>query len=550
MSETQLFAVAGRPIFHSRSPLIFNTLFHSQKIDAVYFRLAASSCEEIIQTAKDMGLSGFNITAPFKLGITDFLDEVSEEVESIGAVNTVVSKNGRMKWIKPSEIGGTLSAPASKSLMIRACAAALLSEGESFITNPSFCDDAKAALEILQALGAHVEIEDSGVRITGKDTVQRLTLNCGESGLCMRMFTPIAALQTEKITLTGKGSLLRRPMDMLEEPLRRLGAICQTQDGFPPLRVQGPIQGGQISIDASLSSQHLTGFLMALPLCPEDSEIDVRLLKSLPYVEMTHSVLQHYSISISLGKDFSHVSIKGNQEYRPSPYKVEGDWSGAAFVLVAGAVNGHITLTNLNLDSFQADKKILEALKACGAEISVSAESISVKKNVLEAFDFDATHCPDLFPPLAVLATACRGRSHLTGVGRLRYKETNRARTLKTELTKIGARISIRGDTMEIEGTPLRGFYPGHQEKTAGGINGGLTNGNDLVFRVAVRPPASIRREQRTINLKTGEPASVSARGRQDVCIALRMPVIVEAVTAFALADLAQIEQKTPRIFR
>ncbi len=362
-----------------------------------------------------------------------------------------------MKWIKPSEINGTLPAPSSKSLMIRACTAALLAEGESWILHPSFCDDALATLEIIQALGAHIEKKKDGIYISGGKSIRNSTLNCRESGLNMRLFAPIASLHQTKIILSAAGSLQTRPMDMLEDPLRRLGAYCQTQSGFPPVQVQGPIKGGRISIDGSLSSQVLTGLMMALPLCTSDSEIDVHNLKSKPYIAMTNSVLEEFGVSIVQEQDFSRIFIKGHQKYRPTTYTIEGDWSAAAFMLVAGAVSGQITLTNLNSDSPQGDKKIIDALRLCGADVTIEKKSIFVQNNQLDAFDFDATDCPDLFPPLAVLATACRGISHIEGVERLKHKESNRALALEQGLKKIGAKIKIRGNTMDIEGTPLEG---------------------------------------------------------------------------------------------
>ncbi len=362
-----------------------------------------------------------------------------------------------MKWIKPSEINGTLAAPPSKSFMIRACAAALLSEGESQIRMPTFCDDAQAALDIIHTLGAEINIRDEKIKIQGRKSIRNTELNCKESGLSLRLFAPIASLSNTKITLIATGSLLTRPMEMLEKPIRKLGGFCQTQGGYPPVKVQGPISGGKIKIDGSTSSQVLTGFLMALPLCTQDSEIEVFNLKSSPYMAMTQSVLQHFGITISQEKNFRRIFIKGNQIYLPSEYTVEGDWSGAAFFLVAGAVNGQATLTNLNPNSLQADIKILEALTSCGAEITRTDTSVTVKRKKLNAFDFDATECPDLFPPLTTLAVFCSGRSRITGVKRLRFKESDRARVLETELTKIGAKITLRGNTMEIEGTTLEG---------------------------------------------------------------------------------------------
>jgi len=379
-----------------------------------------------------------------------------------------------MRWIRPCEVEGTLSAPASKSLMIRATAAALLCKGETRIINPSFCDDSLAGLNIVEALGAQVEREDQEIKIKGGIDIKKTALNCNESGLCMRMFTPIAALQNKLITVSGTGSLMTRPMGMMETPLNQLGAYCRTNRGYPPIRVKGPIKGGKIVIDASLSSQFLTGLLTVLPICKPDSELVVNNLKSKPYVAMTLSLLDHFNISISYEKDFERFHIKSNQSFQNTTYAVEGDWSSASFLLVAGAISGKVKVRNLRTDSLQADKHILEVLESTGSKMSILNDTVTAERDRLESFEFDATECPDLFPPLVVLACYCSGQSLIKGVERLRHKESDRAQALITEFTKVGAKINIDGNLMEIEGTQLKGgiidSHNDHRVAMAGAI--------------------------------------------------------------------------------
>jgi len=362
-----------------------------------------------------------------------------------------------MKWIRPSEINGIISAPASKSMMLRATAMALLCQGETHIRNHSECDDALSGLRVAEALGAQIIKERDVLKIRGGRTPRTKSLDCGESGLCMRMFTPIAGLYETKLTITGTGPLLKRPMKMVEHPLKQLGAHCRTNHGFPPVHVQGPIKGGQVRIDGSISSQVLTGLLIALPLCPNDSEVTVDHLKSKPYVQMTLSLLGCFGIVINQKKEFYQYHIPGAQLFKSPSLEVEGDWSGASFLLVAGAIKGRASIRNLKIDSSQADKGILKALKAANAKISIANDMVTVERSDLKAFQFDATECPDLFPPLAVLASFCRGQSALYGVERLKHKESNRAQTLSTELTKIGAQISVEGNKMTITGTHIKG---------------------------------------------------------------------------------------------
>ncbi len=367
-----------------------------------------------------------------------------------------------MKSIRPSEINGGIYAPPSKSMTIRAIAAALLSEGTTEIINPSFCDDSQRAMGIAESLGAKIKIDREGSRIVVegnpglKGPILDKKLECGESGLCMRMFAPIVCLSQKEFTLTGQGPLLKRPMKMLED-LTLLGASCKTEKGFPPIVVKGPIRGGKITTDASVSSQLLTGLLFALPLCLYDSIIDVIDLKSMPYVRMTLSLLNAFGISITHNKAMNRFTVRGNQRYRPCIYRVEGDWSGAAFILVAGAIGGSVFVKGLDLDSPQADKAILEVLKNSGARVTIDNDSVIVERDRLCAFQFDATHCPDLFPPLVALASACEGKSIIYGSMRLRHKESNRSNALASEFAKLGIKVEQFSDRIEVTGGKVKG---------------------------------------------------------------------------------------------
>jgi 3-phosphoshikimate 1-carboxyvinyltransferase len=365
-----------------------------------------------------------------------------------------------MKWIKPSEIDGEIQAPPSKSMMVRASAAGLLSEGETRIINPSYCDDAQASLHIIELLGADTKRSNQNIFIKGSNRhIRSSYLDCQESGLCVRMFTPIAALFAEIITLNGTGSLLKRPMGMMEGPLKQLGCFFQTNSQRIPVKVKGPLKGGKVRIDGAQSSQFLTGLLMALPLAERDSDVTVTNLKSKPYIAMTLSLLSDFGISIDYEEDFSRFCIKGIQHYKNRTYHVEGDWSGASFFLVAGAICGKIRVHNLSQHSFQADKRILDVLKQVGAKIIIKDGIMAVEQHNLNGFKIDATHCPDLFPPLIPLACCCNGRTVINGVERLAIKESDRAEALVSEFRKIGAKIKIEGNKMIIDGRPLKGGF-------------------------------------------------------------------------------------------
>lgn len=360
------------------------------------------------------------------------------------------------KLIKHSIIKGEVKAPASKSYAQRAIAASLLANGTSVLRNYSPCKDSEAAIEIAKKLGAKVGINNNEIKVVGKQQLVSKFLNCGEAGLGIRMFTPIAATFEEEIEITGVGSLTSRPMKMLEKPLSDLGANCNTNNGFLPICVQGPLIGGQTIIDGSLSSQVITGLLMAAPLAKIDTEIIVSNLKSIPYIEMTMELLNDFGIEIS-NENFEVFKVRANQHYRPIVYNIEGDWSGASFLLVAGAIGGEVKVTNLNKDSKQADREIIEALKLVGANVTWHKDEVEVSKGSLNAFTFDASNCPDLFPPLAVLAANCKGVSKIEGVGRLKHKESDRAAVLKAEFAKVGVCINIVDDVMEVYGGSING---------------------------------------------------------------------------------------------
>jgi len=364
-----------------------------------------------------------------------------------------------MKSVKPGPVEGQLSAPPSKSVFQRSVAIATLARGTSEIITDRVGDDGHSALRIARALGARIDTLPDRVRITGGRTPTGDPLDCGESGLALRMFAALAALGTETATLTARGSLQLRPVGILPEALRGLGARFHSQDGLPPLIACGPLRGGRLEVDGRLSSQFLTGLLIALPCCREDSEVGAVGLVSKPYVRLTIRLLQHWGVHIDHGRALERFWIRGNQRPTATSMVVDGDWSGAAMMLVAGALAGSVRISGLDADSPQADRAIVDALRAAGAGVDLRARdrSVAAYHRPLDAFNFDARHCPDLFPPLVALALGCRGTSELIGVTRLRHKESDRAAALTEEFARLGGQIRLEGDRMLIRGGMLHG---------------------------------------------------------------------------------------------
>jgi 3-phosphoshikimate 1-carboxyvinyltransferase len=343
--------------------------------------------------------------------------------------------------------------------MQRACAAALIKGGETIINNAGKSNDDLAALDVIQKLSSAVtSLDDHKLLIKGNDFSSISTeINCGESGLGLRMFAPIAALSSGEIVLNGAGSLLKRPMDFFDEIFPQLNISIHSNNGKLPVKIKGPLQPKNISIDGSLSSQFLTGLLMAYAkACKEPVTIKVTNLKSKPYIDLTLQVLGHFGWYVKHNNYeefyFDPKVFANREDLERTAYTVEGDWSGAAFLLVGGAVAGDIIVEGLSVQSTQADKAILDALKKSEVSMSINTSEILIKRSELKAFDFDATDCPDLFPPLVTLASYCKGTTSISGVNRLTHKESNRALSLQSEFKKMGINISLQNDVMLIEG--------------------------------------------------------------------------------------------------
>ena len=304
----------------------------------------------------------------------------------------------------------------------------------------------------IKLLGAEVEIiDDNTLVINGGLKPRTQTLNVGESGLAARLFTPIAATAGVPITIEGEGTLLHRPMAMMVEPLKELGVAVRDGGGRLPIEVCGPMRGGRITVDGSMSSQFVTGLLIALPVSERDTTIEIEGAVSTPYIDMTLETLERFGVEVMYNEgDYSQFYIEGGQQYQAVDYTIESDWSAAATIMVAAAIAGEVTVNNISTLSRQADTAIIRALERAGASIIIEENTISVAHRDLEAFEFDATQCPDLFPALVALAAAAKGVTTLRGVGRLRGKESDRGEVLRSEYAKLGIDIEIDYDEDEM----------------------------------------------------------------------------------------------------
>ena len=365
--------------------------------------------------------------------------------------------------VQPQSAKGSIRIPSSKSVSQRMLAAALLHKGKTVLENFGGSEDEKAALSIIRQLGAiaqyipdmqKVEVDSEGFP---NDTTEPL-IHCGESGLSLRMFSMIAALADREITIEAEGSLRSRPLNIIEDVCHKLHIqyTGNPGQGFP-VTIKGPLQPKDITLDGNITSQVLTGLLIAYAQADikETVTITVRQLNSKPYIDLTLSVLEAFGMNVPENDGYERFIYTPGKKMASQALirlSVEGDWSNAAFFLVAGAIAGSVSITGLDVFSVQADKKIIEALHDCGCRMSITTEEVRVQHQPLKAFQFDATDCPDLFPPLVVLAACAAGTSVIEGVKRLQHKESNRALTLQEQMGKMGVSVTIQDDYMIIKG--------------------------------------------------------------------------------------------------
>jgi len=392
------------------------------------------------------------------------------------------------KTILPFKIQGSIVANPSKSYLQRAIVCAALAKEKTYfsIDNPS--DDVSSALRLLPALGASYQ---NGIIHPSSSTnrLDELELSCGESGLLLRLMSTIGLGFAKRLILQGEGTLLNRSIVSLVDQLRAIGLQVESNNGFLPVVIEGEITNTALSVNASDSSQFLSGLLIALSQKSFDCEMNVTALSSKPYIDLTLDVLNDFGVSIR-HEDYNTFYINGNQLMSPKKVIIEGDWSGAANHLVGAAISGEITVKGLSIISAQADKSILDALNDFGAMVEVHEDKIKVEQNEKRPFVFDATHCPDLFPPLAILACAAVGTSEIIGLHRLENKESNRELSIVKMLNVLGVNYRIVADSIFIEGKgKVNGgtiaTYNDHRISMAGAMAACLASSDIIIDNVA-----------------------------------------------------------------
>ena len=360
--------------------------------------------------------------------------------------------------IYPSRLSGEVEVPPSKSMAHRAIICASLTDGNSVINNIDYSDDILATIDGMKALGAKIIKKDDSLEIEGiysesAEAEDFRVIDCNESGSTLRFLVPISLLIKGKSRFVGRGNLGKRPLVTYYEIFDKQSIEYSYEENNLNLEVNGTLKGGEFYVKGNISSQFITGLLFTLPLLKEDSKIIITTeMESKGYIDLTLSALKEFGITI-INNDYKEFIIKGGQRYISRNYRVEGDYSQAAFFLCADALGNDVSVKDLSLDSLQGDKEVIDILERMNVEFINSENGMKGKINgELLSTIIDGSQCPDIIPVLAAAASLAQGKTEIINAGRLRIKECDRLTAVKSELSKLGAKIEEKEDGLVIYG--------------------------------------------------------------------------------------------------
>ena len=344
--------------------------------------------------------------------------------------------------IIPKTLSGKVTVPPSKSIAHRAIICAALAGGTSVITNISFSDDIIATINAMKVAGADISIKENVVTIVGINSFEKIAsaIDCNESGSTLRFLIPVMTALFDEAYFTGRGRLGKRPLDVYYDIFKAQNISYSVTDDPFSLSIKGSLSSGVFEVPGDISSQFITGLLLALPLLDKDSEIVITSnLESKGYIDLTLETMKAFGVTV-LNEDYKRFLIKGNQKYSTTNYEVEGDYSQAAFFEVANFIGNDLDICGVKQESLQGDKQILEI--------------VDILKTAQES-DFvviDGAQCPDIIPIAAVAACLRKGKTQFINVGRLKLKESDRLSVVAEELSKIGGNITAVEDSLAIDG--------------------------------------------------------------------------------------------------
>lgn len=353
----------------------------------------------------------------------------------------------------PAILSGKIKAISSKSHAHRVLICSALANEPTKINCNVLSKDITATLECLKMLGADIKTEENTILVNPQKFNEKAEIDCGESGSTLRFLLPLVSALEIDTTINAQGRLPERPLSPLKEELEKKGVVFHKNNEYP-LHITGNLQSGDFELAGNISSQFISGLLFALPLLKGDSKIRlIPPVESKPYIDMTVETLRDFGIIVE--ETENTYIIKGNQKYiSPKEITIEGDWSNSAFFLCAGALSKDgVTVSGLDINSTQGDKKILDILKRMGASVEINGDEITVKKNKLMGTMVNGGDIPDLVPIVSVMGAMCdKGVTHIVNASRLRLKESDRIATTESLLSKVGAAVSETDDGLVIWG--------------------------------------------------------------------------------------------------
>lgn len=365
-----------------------------------------------------------------------------------------------MKVLKltKSKLEGSVMVPPSKSISHRAIICAALGSGVSTIENIDYSDDINATIDAMRQLGAVIDKNGDKIVVNGiyrDDTVRNLVrvIDCNESGSTLRFMVPISLLFEGITKFIGRGNLGKRPLETYFDIFKEQGIKYNHVENQLNMMVKGKLKPGEFSLPGNISSQFITGLLFTLPLLDGDSKITISTeIESKSYIDLTLSCMRSFGVEIK-NNCYKEFIIKGNQKYISRDYRVEGDYSQAAFYFAANSLGCNIDIKDLNINSLQGDKEVIDILGRMGVKFYTYKDSIKCKaEDELISTTIDASQCPDIIPVLTLVAAVSKGKTEIINAGRLRIKECDRLKAITNELNKIGANIEEKEDGLIIEG--------------------------------------------------------------------------------------------------
>lgn len=369
--------------------------------------------------------------------------------------------------IIPSIVTGEVSTPPSKSYTHRAVILASLATGESTIETPLQSDDTLYTIDACRSLGADIELKSDRLRITGTGGQIRVIsgkerIFAGNSGSTVRMVVPLAALSQTKVVFDGNARLRQRPTGDLLAALKSLGVGASSlgNNGCPPIEIQGGnLRQSEVTIPGLVSSQHISSLLMIAPYTEEGLKIKIAgRLHSRPYIDITLDAMRAFGVE-AVNQDYKEFLVKGGQGYKARHYRIEGDYSSAGYFFAAGAI-GHkpVTVTNLKADSVQGDRYLLNILSGMGCSVEYQKEQVRIsRRDELTDATIDMGDYPDIVPTVAIVAAYARGKTRITNIGHLRFKESDRLSNTAAELGKMGIITDVTDNTLVVYGGKPKG---------------------------------------------------------------------------------------------